>query len=230
MSKEIQITQLSLVILARSHNPSLLNPDFLKINGIIDENWITAAPTFSTEQVSQVIFKEGISLILQPDKLIIDQNIEGDFKPENIFLPKIACQYLKTLPHVNYIAFGINPISFVPFESEESVDNYVCNQLLRPGDWKFYQDSTLEVSPNFTYMFKDFIIRLGLTKVIKIDDENPDIKTFGMLFSGNVHRDIVLTGASQDRIIPLIDRVDLWYEDVNSFLSIINNCLLSNSQ
>lgn len=230
MSKEIQITQLSAVILARSHNPSLLNPDFLKTNGIVDKSWIVSAPTFSTEQVSQVIFKEGVSLLLQPDKLIIDQYIEGAFKPENILLSRIASQYFKTLPHVNYIALGINPVGFVPFESEEAVDNYIYNQLLRPGDWKFYPGSILEMSPTFTYIFKDFTIRLSLTKVIKIDDDNSDIKTFGILFSGNIHRDIVLSGASPDRIIPLVERVALWSEDVDSYLSIINNCLLSNSQ
>ncbi|WP_024547116.1 hypothetical protein [Picosynechococcus sp. NKBG15041c] len=226
MPKKLQITKLSFVILARSHNPSLLNPDFLKVNNIIDQDWITLSPTFSTEQLSQVIFKNGISLTLQPDRLTINQDFEDDFDNNDVLLADIASKYLKTLPHINYVALGINATVFVPFDNEEKVDDYITNTLLRPGDWKDYHDSTLEVSSNFIYSFDDYKINITLSKAIKIKDEKPDEETFGILFSGNIHRTIVLDMASANRIMPLVERVDHWQDDVNKYLSIINNCLL----
>lgn len=226
MPKELQITKLSFVILARSHNPSLLNPDFLKVNNIVDQDWGTISPTFSTEQLSQVIFKSGVSFLLQPDRLIIEQIINDIFKAEDIYLADVISRYLKTLPHVNYQALGINPTAFIGFTSEEEVDDYIFNQLLRPGDWKNHPGGSLEASINFTYSFEEYHIRINVSKAIKTDEENPEKKVFGLVYSGNIHRDISLDIASEDRVKPLIEQVRLWENDLNSYLSIINDCLL----
>jgi hypothetical protein len=230
MLEELQITKLSFVILARSHNPSLLNPDFLKINNIINQNWITLSPTFSTEQLSQVIFKNGISIVLQPDRLIINQDFEDDFNDNNVLLADIASKYLKTLPHINYVALGINSTIFVPFDNEERVNNYITDTLLRSGDWKDYPNSTLEVSSTFIYSFDSYTININLSKAIKTEDEKPNEKTFGLLFAGNIHRDINLDMTSTERIAPLIEQIEHWHNDFKTYLSIINDCLLRDKE
>ncbi len=96
----------SIVVLAQAHNPSILNPDFLKNNGII-------APSFKpnnvicTPPLSQVSYIEGLSIVAEFEKLqFID--IKKERIPFESPIPEIAIKYIKTLPHVQYTAVGLN--------------------------------------------------------------------------------------------------------------------------
>ncbi len=55
MPSQLQIPQLSILVLARNHNPSILTPDFLKINQIVDDNWQVGSPILTPEQIYQVV-------------------------------------------------------------------------------------------------------------------------------------------------------------------------------
>jgi hypothetical protein len=49
------IQDLTLVVVARNHNPTILNPDFLKSTHIVPEHWELAAPPFCVEPVASAI-------------------------------------------------------------------------------------------------------------------------------------------------------------------------------
>jgi hypothetical protein len=69
-----------------------------------------------------------------------------------------------------------------------------------------------------------------LSKAIKTDEANPDEKIFGLLFAGNIHRDINLDITSKEHIVPLVQQVEHWQNDLKTYLSIINNCLLRDQE
>ena len=102
----------NVVVLAQYNNPSILNPDFLKINKIVDKNW-DVAETITTTPFSQTRFKNGITVTVDNERLNITQEINGDY-PESSPIYGIASGYLKILEHIKYRAMGLNWNIFVP--------------------------------------------------------------------------------------------------------------------
>jgi len=99
-----------LVILADTHNPSLLTDLFLQRSGIIDsENEIIRESFIITPGLASVVLKKGsaiVSITLDPGTLKIESG--------NSDLPfQIGDKYCKTLPHIVGKAFGINLIYLV---------------------------------------------------------------------------------------------------------------------
>lgn len=226
MLAKLQITRLGIVILARNHNPSLLNPDFLKINGIVESDWEVTSPSFTTETISQVIYKNGVRIIVKPDQIAFDQLIKDGYSEDKILLQNVILKYLKALPHVNYQSIGINPMGHIIFETQEDLDHYFSNYLLRPGDWKNFLDKPPSLSGTFTYVFDDHQINISL-ETVYISEKRDDDQQLGILFKGNVNRDFELNTASKDKLKPLINKVNLWSEDVNRYIALINQCFLN---
>jgi hypothetical protein len=105
----LEVTQLSIVIAAESNNPSILNPDFLKYNGIVSDDWQSADRTVTTGVISQVTYENGVSIVSEPNKINFVERI-GDGDYGSLQVPAIAQKYIETLPHVKYTAIGNNPI------------------------------------------------------------------------------------------------------------------------
>jgi hypothetical protein len=227
MLAKLQITRLGIVILARNHNPSLLNPDFLKINEIVGSDWEVTSPSFTTETLSQVIYKNGVRIIVQPDQIAFDQLIKDGYSEDKVLLKNVILKYLDVLPHVNYQSIGINPLGHIIFDSQEDLDDYFSNYLLRPGDWKIFSGKQPSLSGTFTYDFEDHEINILMEAVYISEKGNDDDQQLGLLFKGNVNRNFESDMASQDKLKLLIDKVNLWSGDVNSYIALINHCFLN---
>lgn len=227
MLAKLQITRLGIVILARNHNPSLLNPDFLKINEIVGSDWEVTSPSFTTETLSQVIYKNGVRIIVQPDQIAFDQLIKDGYSEDKVLLQNVILKYLDVLPHVNYQSIGINPLGHIIFDTQEDLDNYFSNYLLRPGDWKNFSGKQPSLSGKFTYTFEDHEINILMEAVYITEKGNDDDQQLGILFKGNVNRDFELDMKPENKLKLLRERVSLWSEDVNLYISLMNNCFLN---
>ncbi len=224
MSKELKISQLAFVILARNNNPSLLNPDFLKNNGIVSKEW-EVENTLTTDQISQTVFKNNFNIQMRPDRVIFEQSIDEDFDSDKFQLYEVASKFLEILPHVNYTALGINPTGHVIFETEEELEIFITEKLLRSGDWKIFQGVKPEVSFSFSYPFETKNISLAISNVIVFDNET-NIKQLGVLFSGNIHYDFNSELPIEKNLVSIRDRLALWKEDLDDYSSLVNDCFL----
>lgn len=152
----------SVVILAKFHNPSILNPDFLLRNNIVPNDWnpieVITTPPFST-----IKYHNNITFLLNPERLDIRKDCEG-FQ-DDYGIHDIAKEYINVLPHVNYTAIGLNwhiskennepdkflierflninifnnfNLSFVPslLRFAFNLDSILCNIELSPGKAK----------------------------------------------------------------------------------------------
>ena len=70
MTNCLVIRELSVVIAGRHHNPSILNPDFLKLNQIVPQDWQLLQSPFCSDMISQVVFNNGVAVVSQQDKII----------------------------------------------------------------------------------------------------------------------------------------------------------------
>jgi len=93
----------SVVVVAASHNPSVVSKAFLGKAGIVKElTEIDEKSLIITPAVSQILFKNGTSLQLDPDRLTLTSLNEIDQAAE------LADNYCKTLPFIRGTAIGIN--------------------------------------------------------------------------------------------------------------------------
>ena len=105
---DIELVQFSIVLVANDHNPSLINPDFLEREGIIDEKWgwERAGDPITTPPFATVPYEGGVTVTVEPSKLqVVDR---GSKVPTQSHVGDIVNRYVQVLPHVPYRAVGIN--------------------------------------------------------------------------------------------------------------------------
>ncbi len=129
---EAQLIQFSTVVVGKVHNPTILNPDFLRANAIVPEDWgWEVAETMTTPPFAVVRYTSGISVAVELNKLQVTDIDAGD-SPTRSKVAEIATSYVRILPHVLYTAVGINFQSVLEMESPEG---YLKNRFVKPGPW-----------------------------------------------------------------------------------------------
>src|SRR4030066_2170205 len=104
------IDSFSIVISAKQNNPTILNPDFLRINKIVPEKMklteTVTTPIFSMAKYSLLESgekdREGDNTItVEPEKLQLLESCGGVFWDKYISLGVVK-EYITTLEHVQY--------------------------------------------------------------------------------------------------------------------------------
>jgi len=65
MPKRLIISELAIVVAAQNHNPTILNPDFLKHSQIVPKEWVLREPPLCTEPLARVAYTNGVTLVAQ---------------------------------------------------------------------------------------------------------------------------------------------------------------------
>ncbi len=146
----------NIVILAKSHNPSIISKDWLFQKEIIKEEEIKGkfvhTPVFSLVEVN------GFTFIVDPDRL---QIIVKNINPQNIEeLPRIARKYIKKLPETPYTAVGFN---FIYHLSVKNVKESLT-ALLSPNKEKFEGlfSGDYQIGGIIHFKFKDYRAKLDI--------------------------------------------------------------------
>ena len=133
---EYRFSEFTIVVLATANNPSILNPDFLRINEIVDKAF-NPVESISTPPVSHVKYKEKVAITVDAERLTF---VDAD--EDRILLgspvPSIAEKYIEVLRHVPYKAVGIN---FNGYYDCSHVDprQYILNKFIKKGPWNEYE-------------------------------------------------------------------------------------------
>lgn len=129
---DVYLTHFSVVILGETHNPTILNPDFLAIRGIVSAEWEwTTDQVITTPAYSVVTYTNGMSVTVEPNRLQVADANDGALPPESKAI-EIAQRYVRTLPHVRYTAVGTNFAGAVDVPNSET---YLRNKFLKKGRW-----------------------------------------------------------------------------------------------
>lgn len=140
----------SIVVLAQAHNPSILNPDFLKNQKIVDPSY-TPSNVICTPPVAQVSYQEGITIMAEFEKL---QFIDAVTKriPFESPIPGITLNYIKALPHVRYTAVGINFVGHYLCKDKATAAALLPAKFLKEGKWESFGDTVPSVGIKFAYL------------------------------------------------------------------------------
>ena len=211
---DIKLIELSVVFVANSNNPSIINPDFLRYNKIVDDSYEIQDSPISTPAFSQVAFKNGIEVASTPDRVIFRQS--GSLDKETVVSPEVAKRYLECIPHVHYRAIGINPKGFQSATGEEPPP--VSEMLRNNGAWTSFEDVTPEVQLKAIYHYSQRNISLDIARA---DVTENGKKTSGTLYQANIHRELTETD-SESRNKHLASLLDAWDSDLKDFYNLTN--------
>lgn len=161
----------SIVILAQAHNPSILNPDFLKNQNIVDPSF-TLNNVICTPPVAQVSYNEGISIIAEFEKLQFIDTVTSRIPYESP-IQEIAKKYINVLPHVRYTAVGLNFMGHYRYKDKESAMLLLPNKFLKEGNWSTYGDSLPYVGLKFIYPIKNIrsTINMDTSELIRPNEQ-----------------------------------------------------------
>jgi hypothetical protein len=186
MNKQLELTELALVIFAPNYDPTLLNPGFLRYSGIVPHDWQLAQEPVSSRQGSQVVYSNDVNIIAQPNRLIFAENL-ANVNLENINSPQIACRYIENLWQLDYQAIGIDFRSYVTLNAEGESE-YLLKNFISDGPWQQVGDSKVGAKLSFTYDFPDRRLNLEIIQgYLQLPESE---KVPALLFNGNVAREL----------------------------------------
>ncbi len=210
----IDLVGFSVVLVANANNPSIVNPDFLRYNGIVDEHREVEGNPIALPGFSQVMFKGGLVVKAEPNRVIFEQ--DGDpLTLENIICPAMAKQYLKKVPHVLYSAIGINPKGYR--RSRLETPEKVSTALRENGAWISFKDVHPDIHLKTIYKYEKKAIVLEAYEAKKQAENGPEVP--GILFQANIHRDLSVTN-QQKRIEMASKILESWKDDLSDFYSL----------
>ena len=211
----IDLVEFSVVVVAQSNNPTILNPDFLRHNGIVssDRALQTEQPPFTTPMFSQVAFADGLVVQADPARIIFAQAADA-LSREDVDCPAVAKGYLKTIPHVPYSALGLNPkvvIRNPPFSR--------LSKLLRTeGSWMTVGQAMPGFELKATYQMAGR--RLALTLQEAQTEQGDD----ALLCTANIHREVEEDN-QQMRVNSILSMLDSWKKDLDEFNALVDQAL-----
>lgn len=204
---QITLHGLGIVIVGANHNPSILNPDFLRYHGIVPEGRALdgAAPCLSTPSFSQVAYKDGLQIVSEPSKISFLEDGIGDKPP---VCPEMAKKYLQVVPLVQYVAVGINPVVCL-----SAPGGLAPAALLKSGEWRQFNDA----SPNAVVQLEYALgpKKINLTVQASPPGSAKSDADGAVYFLGNFHRSIEAGANESHRVAASM--VDEWENDLNDF-------------
>jgi len=191
---DFKTTEINIVVNANANNPSILNPDFLKINNIIDQE-IKPIEFICTPPFAQIKFENKTSIVADTERLTFSDG-DSDRLPNESPVPSMAVNYVSLLKHVPYTAVGINFTCLYDF-SHMSPTQFLLNRFVNREIWKEFNAKD-SLGLKFAFNKDNFILNLDISPVTatskKENRKYPAIvvkSNFHCIPSGNPLDDIV---------------------------------------
>lgn len=226
MTEALHVGELEIVVVAANNNPSILNPDFLLRTKIVEEawGWTLEQDPVTTPLQSQVSYKQGVLISAEFNRVVFRERIETNI-PANTKIPVIARRYINTLPHVKYVAVGVNVKAHIETVTGNNPTTFITSQLLKTGPWSDYSSGPTNASVTLAYNVGDAKLSLTVTTTRLLGKDKPP----ALLFAANFHRDV-----RADQHQAILDRtktiINGWQSDYNTFLDIVKNQFLNRTQ
>ena len=155
---ELELLKTAVVVIAQDHNPTILHPAFLTSQGIVPEDWKIDGPLLCTPAFSLARYQNGISFNVENNRFVVTEEKPAG-SPENSTIAELAIAYTKKLPHVRYMATGVNFDGFCLCEEPEQ---FLIARFLREGPWNDEPQPMKALGSRFLYDIEGTVLRFGL--------------------------------------------------------------------
>ncbi len=211
----LELVELSVVLVADQADPSILNPDFLRYKGIVDEKIQLKEVPLSTPVLSQVVFDSGLTVRAEANRFVFEQS--GDTLSEDrCVVPETAHRFLDVVSHISWTAIGINPKGIMRSTLDRVYD--ISNALVERGERMSFKDVRPEIRLKVEYKYEARRITLDVNHVEIPGNQGPP--PHGLFFQANIHRGI--TGEThRQRLQGAANILASWEQDVADFRDLV---------
>jgi hypothetical protein len=225
--KKINLQELAIVIAVREIDPTLVTPEFLKYSQIIPTEWEVAGQPARSFQGSQVTFKNGVTVIAQPQRISFAELV-GDRSPTELEIPKLAEKLVAVLPNLSFVGVGINMRGYLDFGTDRHrLREFMFQNLLAPGAWQQLGNEPVQAGINLGYTFDERRLNLSINEAT-IQTAEGQVNSIA-LFAGNFDYDIASTiapAAHTQRINRIITN---WQRDFELYQEVVSKFTIADA-
>jgi hypothetical protein len=219
-----KLLQFSIVVLASDHNPTILNPDFLRLQEIVpdDWGWELASPPIMTPPFATVQYDSNVSISVESNKLqAADNNVED---PSASKLVSMVKRYVEVVPHVRYTAVGMN---FRSGFRLDDADNYLKERFLKSGAWDSNDNPVSSIGLKFVYPVESGRLVLSIDSGFAEEMEDDQLQKKPVIITNaNFHRDLDTNTPPTSNQVP--NYLDLLSSDWNRLSELLANIMPTN--
>lgn len=227
VQKNMELQEIAVTIAAKNLNPGMLSPDFLKVSGIIPQDWELSRQPVANARVVQLSFKNGVNVVAQPGTVTFAEAI-GKKALHEIQALDVACKYVEKLPNADYQGVSINPKSLIGLDGgEDAARKYLVETLVAPGPWQDVGQGNMKANLSFLYQLERCQLNLSITEAKIQQPEKQPISA--LLFSGSFNYAVANLAASE-RIAQLTERINNWQMELTTFRDIVNQKFLGQTE
>ena len=205
----LALHELTIVLFPGDSFAGLINPDFLRYNGVAEDDWNIERPVILQSGYAYVGYDNGLSFTANDSFLTVTQR-STPHGPGEIVCHQAMGRLLEVAPPTVFDTVGIDPAGFINITDEHRTGKW--SPLRRLGLQMSSGEVTPDVQARVEYEFpgKDVTIY-----IIESAAGGPD-GTRRLDFRGQVHREVTgETRQEQDQFIRSI--LDGWERDVKDF-------------
>lgn len=225
MKETLDLGEIAIVLVAQNNNPTILNPDFLKYNHIVPENWTLKKKPVCIDVMAQVSFDNGIQITAELNKIIFFESMKGKQNLNEIKIHEIAAKYIKILPHINYLAVGVNPKGHIPFQTENDTQIFIRDKFTNINLWQRFDNNPINMGFKFSYEVEKVLMSFS----IEASHYNvlPGKTVPVVSFAGNFNHKVI--GETTDnKIENLISIINDWDKDIQTYREFVNKMIGGN--
>jgi hypothetical protein len=231
VERDLKIPELAIAVAAENHNPTVLNPDFLKYNEIVPKDWTLVGDPITTPVVSQVAYDEQVAIAAQADKVVFSRS-NGDIRdPDGPDVAELAARYVTTLPHVDYTGLGINIQGHVVIpEGMQAAKAQIISRYTAAGPWADFADGLDEATVSFSYRRGRSTLRVSISPALYTDDSGKDGEETSegvpVIHYGGSSQTEIVGNLREDRLKDLLSVLGNWREQLDVYTDLVENSLL----
>lgn len=186
---QLILNEVSCVVAANAHNPTILNHDWLERNNILPpsmKDWAFSEPPIITPPLAQLNYKNGVSIVAETNRLAVTVRDVQNLPPHFVeSVKELTEKYVSVLKHVPYTALGTN---FKIFVECKDARKKMKEQFAHTGAIK---KKLTSVQAKVTYQLDDSLLNVDIVpaQVQKAaEDKVEQIEI--LVFQGNFHRQV----------------------------------------
>jgi hypothetical protein len=224
---QINLQELAIVIAVKEIDPTLVTPEFLQYSQIIPAEWEVVGQPARSFQGSQVSYKNGVTVIAQPQRISFAELVENR-APAELAIPKLAEKLVAVLPNLSFVGVGINMRGYIDFGTDRHrLREFMFQNLLAPGAWQQLGNAPVQAGVNLGYTFDER--RLNLTINEATIQAAADRVNSIALFGGNFDYDLVNTIAPNAHVQRINQIVTNWQRDLELYREVVGRFTIANA-
>ena len=226
----LYLIELSVYLFNPETSPTLINPDFLRFNEIVEPSWRVVRPVIVERDYCRIRYDNGLSITAHDDHIEITQRAvaeQQDSTPvtpltaDNILCVGMATRYLDLVnPDSPYGILSIDPQGWM--EVPEVKLPFLSSPLIEFATQVSFGGRTPVVEARASYTLPDKRVVMYISEDLPQDSGD----TFRLRFSGEFIHSI--NGETAREQVPVITNLlDNWEQDIRDFDDLAHQFYLS---